>query len=98
MSALNTTFLYVPIYFYMYIICIYIYIYVYNIFIYIYIYYIYHMYKLYIIYILYISVMLPGTFWYQETSMGSQILLPKKICSNFLVFGFTEQFDCVSLE
>ena len=56
------------------------------------------MYKLYIIYILYISVTLPGTFWYQETSMGSQILLPKKICSNFLVFGFTEQFDCVSLE
>ena len=55
------------------------------------------MYKLYI-YILYISVTLPGTFWYQETSMGSQILLPKKICSNFLVFGFTEQFDCVSLE
>ena len=96
MSALNTTFLYVPIYFYMYIICIYIYIY--NIFIYIYIYYIYHMYKLYIIYILYISVTLPGTFWYQETSMGLQILLPKKICSNFLVFGFTEQFDCVSLE
>ena len=94
MSALNTTFLYVPIYFYMYIICIYIYI----IYSYIYIYYIYHMYKLYIIYILYISVTLPGTFWYQETSMGSQILLPKKICSNFLVFGFTEQFDCVSLE
>ena len=94
MSALNTTFLYVPIYFYMYIICIYIYI----IYSYIFIYYIYHMYKLYIIYILYISVTLPGTFWYQETSMGSQILLPKKICSNFLVFVFTEQFDCVSLE